>query len=486
MPTLTILLLALAAAITVLCAVAIARAIAFRPKQVQPIAPVPTKVDADAAADALCQLIRCKTVSHQDTALDDTAAFARLEALLPALYPNVHRVCAFEKIAPRALLFHWRGQSDQDPLVLTAHYDVVPAADGDWSFDPFAGDIVQGEIRGRGTLDTKGTLAAVLAAAETLIGQGFAPARDVYLCFGGDEEVMGGGAKALAATLAARGVRPFMLVDEGGAIVEKVFPGVAMPCALVGIAEKGSVNYRLAAVSKGGHSSAPPAHTPVDILAKACLAIKSKPFPFRPTLPARLMVDSMARHSTFLYRLIFANLWLFGGVLNLICRISGGELNALFRTTTAFTVVRAGDTANVLPAMAEMLINARILPGETPEGTLAALRAKVHDPRVTVSMQPGLAPSGISGTEGAGYAALTRAILQTYPGVLTAPYLMIAASDARHYEGICGHVYRFSGMPLTGAERRMIHGVDERIPVAKLADTVRFFMRLIVNSVSNA
>lgn len=486
MPTFPLILLALAAAVALLLAVAVARAVAFRPKQTQPVAPVPTQVDADAAADALCRLIRCKTVSHQDAALDDAAAFAQLEALLPVLFPNVHRVCTFEKIAPRSLLYRWQGQSDQAPLVLTAHYDVVPAVEDDWSFAPFAGDIAGGEIRGRGTLDTKGTLAAVLAAAETLIGQGFTPARDVYLCFGGDEEVMGGGAKALAAALAARRVRPFMLVDEGGAIVEKVFPGVAMPCALVGIAEKGSVNYRLAAVSKGGHSSAPPAHTPVDILARACLAIKGKPFPFRATQPARLMVDSMARHSTFLYRLIFANLWLFGGVLNLICRMGGGELNALFRTTTAFTVTRAGDAANVLPAVAEMLINARILPGETADGTLAALRAKVNDPRVTVTMQPGLEPSGVSGTDGAGYAALTRAIMETYPGVLTAPYLMIAASDARHYEGICGHVYRFSGMALTGAERRMIHGVDERIPVTKLIDTVRFFMRLIVNSVSNA
>lgn len=485
MPILTILLLALAAAIVLLLAVAVARALAFRPRHTAPVPPVDAETDADAAADALCQLIRCKTVSHQDASLDDTAEFARLEALLPTLFPNVYRVCVFEKIGARGLLFRWRGQSDQDPLVLTAHYDVVPAADGDWSFDPFAGDIAGGDIRGRGTLDTKGTLTAVLSAVETLVAQGFAPARDVYLCFGGDEEVMGSGARSLAATLATRGVRPFMLVDEGGAIVEKVFPGVTTPCALVGIAEKGSVNYRLAATSKGGHSSAPPANSPVDMLAKACLSVKAKPFPFRPTEPARRMVDAMARHSTFAYRLIFANLWLFGGVLNLICRMGGGELNALFRTTTAFTVVRAGDAANVLPAEAEMLINVRILPGETADGTLEALRQKVNDPRVAVTMQPGLEPSGVSKADGAAFAALTRAIGETYPGVLIAPYLMIAASDARHYEGICPCVYRFSGMALSAAERRMIHGVDERIPVTKLVDTVRFFMRLIVNTVSN-
>ena len=485
MPALTLFFLVLAAAVVLLLLVAVARALAFRPGRTEAVAPVDVDTDADAAVNALCSLIRCKTVSHQDAALDDAAEFAKLEALLPGLFPNVHRVCAFEKIGARSLLFRWRGHSDKAPLVLTAHYDVVPAADGSWSFDPFAADLAGGDIRGRGTLDTKGTLAAVLSAAETLIAQGFTPARDVDLCFGGDEEVMGGGAKALAATFAARGIRPFMLVDEGGAIVENVFPGVTMPCALVGIAEKGSVNYRLTATSKGGHSSAPPAHSPVDILAGACLAIRRKPFPFRATEPARRMVDPMARYSTFVYRLIFANLWLFGGVLDLICQKSGGELNALFRTTTAFTVVRAGDAANVLPAEAEMLINTRILPGETAEGTLAALRKKAGDPRVTVEMLPGLSPSGVSTADGAAFAALSRAIGETYPGVLVAPYLMIAASDARHYEGICPCVYRFSGMALTGAERKMIHGVDERIPVTKLMDTVRFFMRLIVNSVSN-
>lgn len=462
------------------------RTLRFTAPAPQAYPPAAAEADAQRAAQALSALVRCKTVSHQGREDDDEAEFARLEALLPTLFPLTHQACPPEKIGDRGLMYRWRGKTAGDPLLLTAHYDVVPADPAGWARDPFGGEIAGGFVHGRGTLDTKGTLTAILTAVETLLEKGFTPERDVYLCFGGDEEVMGLGAAAMAQTLQERGVRPLMTVDEGGAIVEKVFPGVSLPYALIGVAEKGSVNYRLTATSKGGHSSAPPAHTPVDILARACLAIRRKPFRFRVTEPAGRMVDGMARRSTPLYRLIFANLWLFQPALNLMCRLAGGELNALFRTTVAFTVLRGGDAANVLPKSAELVLNARILPGETAQGTLTALRRKVGDPRLSVELLQGLEPSGISGVEGPGYAALARAIGEVYPGVAVSPYLMIAASDARHYERICPHVYRFSGMPLSAAERRMIHGVDERIPQATLADTARFFIRLIRGAAGGA
>lgn len=476
----------LLAALAALAGVLVTRALRFRAPAEAAVPPVAPAVDAQAAALALSALVRLKTVSHADAAEDDPDEFAKLEALLPTLFPRVHQACAFEKIGPRGLLYRWRGQSDESPLVLTAHYDVVPADPAGWARDPFCGEIAEGIIHGRGTLDTKCTLAAILTAAETLLSQGFTPARDVYFCFGGDEEVMGGGAAAIAHTLLQRGVRPLMVVDEGGAIVRNVFPGVAKPCALIGIGEKGSVNYRAIAVSKGGHSSAPPAHSPVDRLADACVAIRRRPFRFRVTPPARAMISTLARYSSFAYRLIFANLWAFAPLLNLLCQQNGGELNALFRTTVAFTMLHGGEAANVLPSSATLTMNVRLLPGETAQETLQALRRKAGDAQVEVSLQSGLDPSAVSGVQGAGYAALTRTIREVYPGVLVSPYLMIAASDARQYERICGQVYRFSGMALTAEERRMIHGVNEQIPVAKQADTARFFMRLLENAVGGA
>ena len=457
----------------------LARALRFRPLNTPPAPPVTEAVDADAAARCLSALVQCRTVSHADSAQNDEAEFSRLTALLPQLFPQVHAACELETIGDRGLMYRWKGRGNGAPLILTAHYDVVPVDADQWTFPPFSGDIAEGVIHGRGTLDTKCTLSAILSAAETLLAQGYTPERDLYFCFAGDEEVLGHGAREIAAELEKRGVRPLMVLDEGGAIVENVFPGVTLPCALIGAAEKGSVDYRLRSQSKGGHSSAPAAQTPVDIVSAACVAIRRKPFPFRVTPPAKLLIEGLARHSTFLYRLIFANLWAFSPALDLLCRRGGGELNALFRTTTAFTVFRAGEAPNVLPPVAEMILNARVLPGETVEGTLESLRRRVNDPRVEVSLVDGLAPSACSTVDGEGYAALRQAIEETYPGVLISPYLMIAASDARHYERICGHVFRFSGMALSSEERRMIHGADEQIPVAKQADAVRFFLRVM-------
>ena len=471
------LLVALGAAVVVL----LVRTALFRPRLSAAVAPQTVAVDGAFAADALSALVCCKTISHADPAEDDEAEFVKLVGLLPALFPKVHAVCEWEQVGPRGLLFRWAGQTTADPLVLTAHYDVVPVADAAvWDVPPFSGEIRDGILHGRGTLDTKCTMAAALTAVETLIAQGYTPARDVYLCFAGDEEVMGSGASGLVDALEKRGVRPLCVLDEGGAIVENVFPGVKQPCALVGVAEKGSVNYTLQAKAKGGHSSAPLPKTPVDMLARACVRLLGKPFPFRVTKAAQLLLDGLARHSTFAYRLIFANLWAFAPVLDVLCQKSGGELNALFRTTLAYTMFHGGDAANVLPPTAEMTINARVLPGETIEGTLQAIQAKVNDDaHVEVRLLKGLPPSGCSGTDGAGFAALRRAVGEVYPGVLVSPYLMIACSDARHYERICAHVYRFSGMPLTATERRMIHGANEQIPVAKQVDTVRFYMRFI-------
>ncbi|NCU20914.1 M20/M25/M40 family metallo-hydrolase, partial [Candidatus Falkowbacteria bacterium] len=236
--------------------VMLVRAMRFRPRSTPPAPPVAEAVDAEAAARCLSALVQCRTISHADPAQNDEAEFTRLRALLPELFPQVHAACQVETIGDRGILYRWKGRGDGAPLILTAHYDVVPVDADQWTFPPFSGDIAEGVIHGRGTLDTKCTLSAILTAAETLLAQGYAPERDLYFCFAGDEEVLGHGAREMAAELDKRGVRPLMVLDEGGAIVENVFPGVAKPCALIGAAEKGSVNYRLRSQSRGGHSSA--------------------------------------------------------------------------------------------------------------------------------------------------------------------------------------------------------------------------------------
>ena len=271
-----LILLALAAFIAVL----LFRTLRFTPLPEAPASTHPVDVDEAKAIRDLQALIRCKTVSYRDKSLEDDNEFACLEALLPEMFPNVHRVCDFHKPDPRALLFHWKGKSADKPGVLMAHYDVVPVDEAAWDKPPFEALIEDGVMWGRGTIDTKTTFLAVLEAADALIARGFVPENDLYLAFGGDEEISGGGAPAIVNWLKEHDVTPAFVLDEGGAVVEKVFPGVTQPCALIGIGEKGPLDVKLVLEGAGGHSSTPPPKTAVGRLAKAVTRIEANPFPF--------------------------------------------------------------------------------------------------------------------------------------------------------------------------------------------------------------
>lgn len=459
--------------------VIIIRAAMFTPKTQQPVTPTEEAIDERAVTAHMQALIRCHTVSYHDKALEDAAAFEALPELLKTLYPHLHAACQQERVGTRGLLYRWAGKQADKPSVFMAHYDVVPVEEGQWQKPPFDAVIENGVLWGRGTLDTKGTLLGVLEAADALIAEGFVPAQDVYLAFGGDEEIGGGGAPGIVALLKERGITPAFVLDEGGAVVEKVFPGVTRPAALVGIGEKSSVNVSFRVTSRGGHASAPPPHTPVGVLAQAVTRVEGKPFPFHLTEPARALFDTLGRHSTFVYRLIFANLWCFAPLLNLLCKKMGGEMNALVRTTCAFTQMTGSDAPNVMPPAAMVGANLRVISGETVAGTKARLEQIIANPEITVTVEQGEDPCADSRTDGEAWTRLGNAIGQTWPEAILSPYLMVAASDSRHYTGISEHVYRFSAMALSGEERRMIHGNDERIPLEKLYRTVQFYRRVM-------
>ncbi len=460
-------------------AVLVVRALRFTPNQRAVPATTPVAVDEAAAIAHLQEMIRQKTVSDVDESKMDKGQFEAFRQLLVRLYPTVHEKLKRELIGSNGLLYTWKGKASAAPSVLMAHYDVVPAKEEEWQHSPFGGVIQDGELWGRGTLDTKCTLHGVMEAAEGLLKEGFQPANDMYFAFGGDEEVMGNDAVAIVETLIGRGVKPAFVLDEGGAIVQDAFPGVNQSVAMVGIAEKGSVFMDMKATGKGGHASAPPVTQSLATLAKAIMKLKKKPMPFTLTKPALDLFDAMGRHSGFAFRLIFANLWCFAPLLNLLCKRSGGELNALVRTTCAFTKASAADAYNVLPTEATAGLNLRVICGETVEQVKAHMEKTIADKRVTLTLVQGVNPSSISKTYDEAWNRLDTAIRQTYPQVLVAPYLMVAASDSRHYCRISDNVYRFMGMPLTKEQRGLIHNANERIPVALLRDSIGFFTRVI-------
>jgi carboxypeptidase PM20D1 len=466
-------------AVAVFLAVLLIRAACFQPKAQPSTEAEEISIDREAAVDALQQLIRCKTVSNADPELEDDAEFEKLISLLPKLYPQVFAVCSFERLPERGLLMRWPGQDSKHPSVMMAHYDVVPADESQWDKPAFEGILENGVLWGRGTLDTKATFNGILCAANQLIREGFRPENDIYFAFSGSEEINGNGAKHIVSRFMEQGIRPALVLDEGGAVVEKVFPGVKAPCGLIGIAEKGMMNVEYSVRSGGGHASAPPVDTPVRTLSEVCLRVLKHPFKMRINRPAAELFDTLGRHSTFFYRIIFANLRCFRPVLDLICRLGGGELNALVRTTTAFTQMEGSNARNVLPTRACLVSNMRLNPGDTVTDARRYLEKVVANDNVEIRVLEGFDPSPVSVTDCEAYRTLASVVAQTWPGCIISPYLMVQCSDARHYAPLSDRVYRFCAMELSAEERKTIHGNNERIRLDAICKTVEFYIRLL-------
>ncbi len=460
-------------------AVILIRTLLFRPAKETREAPEPVDFDREGAVLALQALVRCKTVSRYDHAEEDDAEFEKLISLLPTLYPHVMESLTLTRMDDRALLFHWKGKSAGDPAVLMAHYDVVPVDESGWQKPPFDGIIEDGVLWGRGTLDTKVTFNGVLYAAEQLLKTGYTPEHDIYFAFSGGEEVNGDGARHIVNYFKEQNLIPSLVVDEGGAVVEGVFPGVKQPCALIGIAEKGMMDIRYSVNSAGGHASAPKPHTPVGVLSRACTRVEGHPFRFHITKPVAEMFDTLGRHSGFVYRMIFANLWCFAPVLDRLCKKSGGELNALMRTTVAFTRMKGSDASNVIPPTASMVSNIRLNPMDTMASGMDYLEKTIADPSVKIEKIQGMDPSRISETDCDAYRKVARAVGDTWQGTIVSPYLMVQCSDSRHWGVLSDKVYRFSAMDLTAEERGTIHGNNERIRTEVVGRAAEFFLRLM-------
>ena len=465
--------------IALILGIAIIRALLFVPKKDGQIEIEKIDVNLDKATSDLAEMIKCKTISHRDRSKENDAEFERFIALLGEKFPLIYKNCTFERVSDRAILYHLKGRSSDKPSVFTAHFDVVDVEEKDWDKTPFCGEVDNGFLWGRGSLDTKSTLNASMQALEQLLSEGFVPENDIYLAFSGNEEINGEGQPQIIKLFKERGIDPALVLDEGGAVVNHVFPGVHTPCALVGVAEKGMLNIELKFTGNGGHSSSPKPHTPIGRLSAACVRIENHPFEYRLSKVSAAMFDTLARYSNFLYKLIFANLWLFGPVLSLIGKMGGGELNALIRTTCSFTQMEGSKGINVIPPNATMCANLRLIPGETKQSAEAYLRKQIKDKDIQLTVLEGEDPSPTSLVGGEAWNKIAHSIKGTWDNTLVSPYLMFACSDAKHWSRICDKVYRFSAMALTNEERSTIHGNNERISLESIRKSIEFYIRLM-------
>lgn len=441
----------------------------------------------DRVVAALQALVRIPTVSDRDPARVDTEAFDLLLTELATQFPLLHERLDLTRVGSHGLLFHWTGASTERPVVLMAHLDVVPV-DGDapWRHDPFGGEVHDSDVGpavwGRGTLDDKGCVAAICEAVESLLEAGHVPAQDVWLSFGCDEEVGGTAAVEAVSVLRERGITPWLVLDEGGAIASGAFPGVAAPLGVIGVTEKGTTSLELVAEGRGGHASTPARNGPTVRLARAILRVEKSPFPASAPAPTLELVRRLAPHVPLPLRPVLKPLLgradRLATVVTRALLAAGPEAAAMTRTTVATTTLSGSPALNVIASTAKAGLNIRVMVGDTVAGVVEHVRKAVDDESIRIDVVESGEPSPISPMDEA-FELLEDCIGEVFPEAVATPYVMMAATDSRHFTAISENVYRFAPFRMTKAQRQAIHSYDEHIGVADLVDGARWYARLI-------
>jgi len=457
----------------------------FVPRQIVVAPAAPIQIDVDAAAQRLSRAIRHRTIAPVDSA--SQPEFERFHGFLTESFPVLHKRLARETINQHSLLYTWQGREPKlKPILLMAHMDVVPidsVSENSWTHAPFSGKIEDGYIWGRGAMDDKASALGILEAVEHLLIAGFQPQRTIYLAFGHDEEIGGNnGAAKIAATLAARNVQLEYVLDEGMNILSGIIDGIAAPIALIGVAEKGYLSVELSAQTSGGHSSIPDNENAISSISRALQRLEGAPFPAKLRGPTRAMFEYIGPEMDWTKKLVLANLWLFEPLV--VNRLAQSPLtNATLRTTLVPTIFNAGFKDNVLPTQARVVINLRVMPGESTAGALEQVRRAIDDPAVELTPLPvRMEPSEVTDINHPSFALLARTIRQTAPQSIVAPSLLVAATDSRHYAGLTKNILRFLPITLTADDAKRYHGIDERIAIADYLRCINFYAQLIRNS----
>ena len=444
--------------------------------------PTPQTADdtSQRVAAKLAELIRCRTVSRPDRTREDREEFTRHVRAMKELFPAIAAAVEQHTVGITGQLWHWRGSASTRPIVLMAHQDVVPVeGEEHWVHPPFDGAIAEGRVHGRGALDDKGDLACILEAADSLAATGFVPGQDVYFFFGDCEETAGETAAQAVDFLRGRAVAPWLVLDEGGAVAHQAFPGVRAPVGVIGVGEKGIMDLHLEAGDAGGHASAPPAFGAVQRIARAITRLQRKPFPANVHPVTQEMFRRLGSTAPAPVRAALELVARPGRVAGWLLARAGAEPAAMARTTVAATELKGSDGSNVLARHASVTLNIRIAATESVASAVAGVRRRIADPRIGHTVLSASEPSPVSPVDCEQFALLEASMRHSHPEALPVPYLMMAATDARFFAAISGHVYRFAPLAMDKAQRASIHGTGESVAVEELGKAVAFYRHLL-------
>ena len=439
-------------------------------------------VDEDVLAQNLSTAIQYKTVTTQNRTDTDWPVFLEFQAWLLETYPHFYGAVDSQQVETYAQLHVWKGSDTSlDPIVFLAHQDVVPASadDGGWDYPPFDGTIAGGFIYGRGAIDDKGSLIALLEAADRLAESGYTPKRTLIFGFGHDEEIAGSGAKAIAEILKARGIHPYAVIDEGGAIITGM-NGIPGQVATIGVAEKGYVTLTLTAKARGGHSSSPPNYTAIGALSKAIAKLEASPFENGRDEVMTAMLKATAPRMAFSERMAMANLWLFGGMVEKKLRAQD-ITRSMMGTSIAPTIINAGFKENALPREASVLINFRIHSRDSIDSVIAHVTKVIDDPNIEITRgdNAGSEPSPVSQIGSGPYLWIEDVVQSTFPDAIVTPYSLVGATDSRFFAIVTDDIYRFAPYAFDNSDIVRVHGLNERMGVDVFAKTVQVYYLML-------
>lgn len=473
-------LIALGVALVVLISIIFIRAMCFLPPVVKADDVEIPEMQEETLAEHFSEFIKCKTLTLDMTQELDAPEHEKFIALIQELYPKTFAKCEFKRVNTFGLVLKFKGKSDKTPSCIMSHYDVVPVTAENWEEDPFGGVIKDGKVIGRGALDNKATFLCSMEAMEkTLeVDPDFTPEDDIYFTFGGDEETAGLCQQAIVKEFEEEGKKFKLVLDEGGAIVKNIFPGVAEDIAVIGLAEKGIANIELSVDSNGGHASTPAKSDPANVLARALVALEKNPMKAEISTPVSVMLDTLGRYSSFGLKLVFANMWLFKGLVKKIFE-KGLETNAMLRTTFAYTELSGSNAKNVLPTTAKCNVNIRMISGDTIDTVVEHIKKVVNDDRVKIKVLTYFNPGPAADVTDFGYQTVQATMHEVYPEVVVTPYIMLAASDSRFYGNVSDNTLKFAPLRMSAKQRKSVHGDNECIETCALKKGTEFYYALL-------
>lgn len=458
----------------------------FKSKQVQ-ADPIEVLQLNDATIQNFSKAVKIKTVSYENTADFDSIQFDKFSEFLQNTYPLTDSILDKKIFNSYSFLYHLKGSEPAlKPIILMGHLDVVPVIEvniTDWNVAPFSGEIKNDTIWGRGTIDDKVGVVGIMEAVENLLAYNFKPKRSIYIALGHDEELGGrDGALVMANYLKENNIEAEFIVDEGGSITQGLIPDIEKDVALIGIAEKGFISLELSIKLEGGHSSMPEKETSIDVMSSAVTKLKTNPFPAKISEPLKGFISYLGPEMPLLNKVIFANQSIFKSVITNVYEGSSTG-NALVRTTTSPTIFNSGVKDNIIPQIAKATINFRIDPENTTETVISRVKEIINDGRISITEGKFYSnPSKVSSIEGMGFKTLSKTIKQIFPEVLIAPYLVVGATDSRHFNEVSDNIFRFSPVFMNSSNIKSFHGLNERMATKDFKNSIRFYIQLIKNS----